>query len=180
MIGFRAERDGTISARFTGDEASTLRDLAGQLVTMLADRAAAAEPVDAVLAAAGIGGAETAPLDPALARLLPDAYRDDPAAASEHRRLTEHGLLERKSAAARALIESLGEADGPVPVRLDAPAVQAWLRTLTDLRLAIAARLEIVEDGDEGRLDDDDDAALHAVYDWLGALQGMLLEVLDG
>jgi len=180
MIGFRLERDGTVSARFTRDEASTLRDLAGQLIVMLTDRASAGDPVDAVLAAAGIGGAETPPLDPALARLLPDAYRDDPEAASEHRRLTEHGLLQRKSDAARAVVASLSDGDGTVPVRLDPPAVQAWLRTLTDLRLAIAARLGIVEDGDPGRLEDDRDAAMHAVYQWLGAVQGMLLEVLDG
>ena len=38
------------------------------------------------------------PPDPALERLLPTAHRDDPEMAAEFRRLTEHGLRERKVA----------------------------------------------------------------------------------
>ena len=38
------------------------------------------------------------PPDPALERLLPTANREDPATAAEFRRLTEHGLRERKTA----------------------------------------------------------------------------------
>ncbi len=36
--------------------------------------------------------ADTIPEDPVLARLLPDAYRDDPEAAGEFRRYTEPAL----------------------------------------------------------------------------------------
>lgn len=179
MIPFRVDDEGLVTARFTADEATVLRDLADQLITMLADRSAEAGPVDAVLAQAGIGGSEHAPLDPALARLLPDAYRDDPAAASEHRRLTERGLIDRKVANAQAVVASLRSSTRTVPVRLDAAGVQSWLRTLGDLRLTIAARLDIVADGDPGRVDGEDDAALLAVYEWLGAVQGLLVEAID-
>lgn len=180
MIPFTVDGDEVI-ARLTADEAALLRDLAGQLIEMLADRAteATADPAEVLLAQLGIGGGHSAPLDPALARLLPDAYRGDREAASEHRHLTERGLVDRKVANAQLVRTSLESTEHPVQVRLDPAAVQAWLRTLTDLRLTIAARLEIEQEGDEDRLDDEHDLQLLAVYDWLGFLQAMLIEVID-
>lgn len=168
MIGFA--RDGAVvSARFTSDEAAILVDLASQLVQLLSERGGDATG-DLLFAQLGIGGSAAAPLDPALARLLPDAYRGDMEAASDHRRLTERALVERKMAHARAFASTLEHHE----VSLDGSAVQSWLRTLTDLRLAIAARLQIEFDGDEG-----DDPATQALYDWLGYLQGTLIEVID-
>ncbi len=111
----------------------------------------------------------------ALARLLPDAYRGDEEAASEHRRFTELGLVERKAANARAVILALeSTALDSYEVRLDAATVQSWLRHLTDLRLVIAARLQIEEDGDEGTGDD----AMLDLYDWLGWQQESLVGCL--
>jgi hypothetical protein len=182
VIPFSRDVEGdVVTARLTGDEAAVLRDLAEQLVAMLLDRTAeyAAEPAALLYAQLGIGGGESAPLDPALARLLPDAYRGDEEAASEHRHLTERGLVDRKVDNARLLAAALDAERSPVVVRLDPIAVQAWLRTLTDLRLTLAARLEIVEDGDEGRAGDERDRTMLAVYDWLGYLQGTLVEVID-
>ena len=143
-----------------------------------------ADASDALYAQLGIGGSSARPLDPALARLLPDAYRDDAEAASEHRRLTERGLVDRKVANARAVIGSLRSATttslrtrtgSTHRLVLDEADVQSWLRTLTDLRLTIAARLQIEEEGDEGIGDD----AMLAVYDWLGYLQGTLVATID-
>jgi hypothetical protein len=159
-----------VSARFTPDEAAILAGLAGQLVDMLEQRAAES-PADLLYAQLGIGGQSAPPLDPALARLLPDAYRGDSEAASEHRRFTELGLVDRKVANARTVIRMLA---GRV-VTLDAVEVQAWLRHLTDLRLVIAARLQIEEDGDEGTGDE----LMLDLYDWLGYLQGTLVECLE-
>jgi hypothetical protein len=173
--------DGGVTARLTGDEAAALRNLSGQLVAMLLDRSTQVQgDAAAVLyAQAGIGGGEHAPLDPALARLLPDAYLEDPDAASEHRHLTERGIVDRKIQNARRLAADLDSDRSPVVVRLDEAAVQAWLRTLTDLRLTLAARLEIVEDGDEGRADDESDLAMLTIYDWLGYLQGSLVDCVS-
>lgn len=170
-----------IVARFTAGEAGILRNLAEQLVAMLLDRSTeiVGEPASVLYAQAGIGGGDAPPLDPALARLLPDAYLGDREAASEHRHLTERGLIDRKVHNAQTVAAALERSEGPVPVELHPAAVQSWLRTLTDLRLTLAARLEIVVDGDEGRLEDDDDAAMLAVYDWLGYLQGALIECID-
>jgi hypothetical protein len=93
--------------------------------------------------------------DPAVARLLPDAHRDDPRAAAEFRRLTEHGLRRRKRAALDRARQALGRPD---PVVLDADEAQALLKGLTDVRLVIAERL--------GLRTDEDAAAVH------GALLG--------
>jgi hypothetical protein len=129
-----------------------------------------------------------APDDPVLQRLLPDAYRDDEAAAADFRRYTERGLRDTKIANARAVIASLVDggmadeesADHQVEVDLDAAQVQAWLRTLTDVRLALATRLGIEDDEhvwDENS--DDPVAVMHDVYDWLGFVQETLVLAID-
>lgn len=169
MIPFARDGD-RVTARFTPGERELLSELAHQLVALLTERAAQS-PADVLYAQLGIGGPATGPLDPALARLLPDAYRNDAEAASEHRRLTELGLVDRKAANALAVIRAL-EGDA---VALDPADVQAWLRHLTDLRLVLAARLQIEDDGDEGR----GDAPVLDLYDWLGYLQGTLVECLE-
>jgi hypothetical protein len=164
-------RDGAlVTARFTPGERDLLASLAAQLIEMLEERAAES-PADVLYAQLGIGGASAPPLDPALARLLPDAYRGDAEAASEHRRFTELGLVDRKVANARAVIRVLGDT---VAV-LDGADVQAWLRHLTDLRLVLAARLQIEDDGDEGTGDE----GMLDLYDWLGFLQGTLVEAIE-
>jgi hypothetical protein len=169
---------GTI-AKFSKSDAAALTNLAGQLIAMLEDRAtedravesAAGSPANLLFTQLGIGGSDRAPGDPALARLLPDAYRNDESAASEHRHLTELGLVERKAANARVVITSL-ETNNCL---LDSAAVQSWLRTLTDLRLIVATRLQITEDGDEGIGDE----VMLEVYEWLGYVQGTLLGCID-
>ena len=55
------------------------------------------------------------------------------------------------------------------------------MRSFTDMRLAIATRLE-VEEGDEDYWhslpDDDPRAQVHDIYDWLGYLQETLVHSL--
>ncbi|MDP3208637.1 MAG: DUF2017 domain-containing protein [Rhodoglobus sp.] len=169
MIPFTASAAG-VTAKFTRAEALVLVDLAEQLVELLEERATDSTG-DVLYAQLGIGGSSAPPLDPALARLLPDAYRGDEHAASDHRRLTERSLVERKVANARRVVADLASRQ----VVLDEPAVQSWLRTLTDLRLALAARLQIETDDDLGLGDED----TLMVYDWLGYLQGSLVEVIE-
>ncbi len=169
MIPFAAGVAG-ITAKFTTAESLVLVDLAEQLVELLEERAPDVTG-DVLYAQLGIGGSSAPPLDPALARLLPDAYRGDDDAASNHRRLTEQSLVERKVANARRVVADLSSRD----VVLDPVSVQSWLRTLTDIRLALAARLQIETDGDTGLGDED----MLSVYDWLGYLQGTLVEVIE-
>ncbi len=169
MIPFAASPAG-VTAKFTRAEALVLVDLAEQLIELLEERTTDATG-DVLYAQLGIGGSSAPPLDPALARLLPDAYRGDEHAASDHRRLTERSLVERKVANARRVVADLATRQ----VVLDEQSVHSWLRTLTDVRLALAARLQIETDGDAGLGDED----MLSVYDWLGYLQGTLVEVIE-
>ena len=84
-------------------------------------------------------------------------------------------------------LDSSGVADpqledpAAVEVDLDADDVQAWLRCLTDLRLALAERLEITEEDQaafEQVEEDDPKAGMYAVYGWLGYLQETLVEAI--
>ena len=164
MRMFRREKDGSVSATFEPDEVEIIVQLAAE---------------SAVLAEAARSGTELQS-DPALIRLLPDAYPDDPVASAEFRRFTNDGLAERKAINARLVVESLASlGDGRVEVRLDEVGSTAWLRAITDIRLVLGARLGIVQDGDEGDIHDGETALLRAVYDWLAGVQESLVHALS-
>jgi len=194
MSGFhRHLRSQRIIATFSGLEADLLRTLASQLVELLRNEAAVPrEDRDSFEALMDFSGPTSAPEDPVLARLFPTAYPEDEEAASEFRRFTEGGLRDGKAASAVAIIDSLEEAGLPpelsedglvIDLELPEPEAESWMRSLTDLRLALATRLEI-EDGDEdfwySLPDDDPRAQIHDIYDWLGALQETLVAALSG
>jgi hypothetical protein len=116
--------------------------------------------------------------DPAVRRLLPDAYPDDADASAEFRRFTVDGLAERKAANAGQVVADLtgaAEAKSASKVRLSDSSAAAWLRSLTDIRLTVALRLGITEDGDLGS----GDPELVDLYNWLGFVQGTLVECID-
>lgn len=162
MTPFRRRRDGRVSASFQPAEAQLLLSLAEEAVELA--RAAATENGEA---------------DPALRRLLPDAYPDDPEASAEFRRFTAAGLADRKERNARVLIESLAApSDHAVRVVLDESQASAWLRTITDVRLVLASRLGIHEDGDKGDIHNEESAMQRAVYDWLAGVQELLVLAL--
>ena len=127
------------------------------------------------------------PRDPALERLLPSAHRQDPELAAEFRRLTEHGLRERKSANLAIAISALLDADGD-KVRLDQDQAQAMVVALTDVRLLLGERLGLRTDEDadalQNRLEvasqDDSQLYLAASYDFLTWLQESLVQALMG
>lgn len=125
------------------------------------------------------------PRDPALERLLPSAHREDPAMAAEFRRLTEHGLRERKTANLDMAIAALLSADGD-KVRLDLEQAQAMVVALTDVRLLLGERLGLRTDDDadalqdrlEAASEDDPELYLAAYYDFLTWLQESLTQAL--
>jgi hypothetical protein len=121
-----------------------------------------------------------APLDPALARLLPDAYRDDPDASGEFRRYTEQSLRSAKHEVAQTVLDTL-PADGG-PVKLSREQAQSWLRALNDVRLTLGVRLGVTEEfEDEWRQLDplDPRATAFEVYAWLGDVQESLVQALS-
>lgn len=172
---FTRQESGALLAQFEPIEVDLLRLAAGQLVEML--DAGATDPA-------------LAQTDGVFGRLLPDAYRDDDEAAAEFRRFTATGLLERKAQNAQIVLNSLGTKhetvlDETVPgetdlvtISLDPAAVQAWLRSLTDLRLTLADRLQISADG-VIHLVGEDAPFLRELYEWLGMLQEELVYTID-
>jgi Domain of unknown function (DUF2017) len=195
--GFTAARAGSVLARFGVVEAMLLRSLAAQLVELLADdQPGAARQIDPLASLLDFQGPVDRPADPVLARLLPDAYRDDEEAAADFRRYTEQGLREGKVRNACVVIDTLEagglpsddetleepqSGDDAVEALLDPDAASAWLRCLTDLRLALATRLGVEADDEERwqRLPDEDPRAqMYDVYGWLGYLQETLVQAL--
>jgi hypothetical protein len=190
MSGFkRHRRSGACVATFTAFEADLLRSLAGQLIELLRNESATA-PVQAdddLERLLDFSGPTTVPDDPVLARLFPTAYPEDEEAAGDFRRFTENTLRDGKAGGAASIIDALEEAglssepvDGTfIDVELDAGDAMTWMRSFTDMRLAIATRLE-VEEGDEDYWhslpDDDPRAQVHDIYDWLGYLQETLVQ----
>lgn len=147
-------------------ESLHLADLVGQFAELLADTDAAT--------------------DPAVARLVPDAYPDDEEAGREFRRATEHELLNRRASDAQRMLAGLAEAgalepaadarvDDVIDVALDPEAARAWMRTLAAIRLVIASRLGIRTEDDH-----DEDDPRFGVYDWLGFRLEGLIQAVDG
>lgn len=188
--GFEPARGGGVVISLSGFEADLLRSLASQLVELLRNEMAAPGSVDPFEAMLDFSGPTTEPEDPVLARLFPTAYPDDEEAAGEFRRFTEGGLRDAKARSASLVIDQLEDAGLPpvltedgtwVDVELDDASAQAWLRSFTDVRLAIATRLGI-EDGDEdfwaSLPDDDPRTHVHDIYEWAGFLQETLVRAL--
>jgi hypothetical protein len=185
-------RGGGVLGGFSGFEADLLRSLASQLVELLRNEEAAPtathDPLEALL---DFSGPTTEPDDPVLARLFPTAYPDDDDAAGEFRRFTEGALRDGKARNAVLIIDQLEEAGLPseleedglwVEVELGTEQAQAWLRSFTDIRLALATRLGI-EEGDEDYWrslpDEDPRGHVHDIYEWVGYLQETLVEALS-
>lgn len=185
MKPFRRRRRGSITATFQQNEAQLVANLAAQVVELLRDRHGESESdTDPLAAMVGMGGPMLPPEDPVLARLLPDAYRDDPEEAADYRRFTEQSLTSAKVSNAETMINSLVEGGMSeagtrnVEVELDDAQVMSWLRALTDVRLALAVRLGIETDEDVDRLaelEDEAQLAMADVYDWLGYVQETLV-----
>ena len=158
-------------------DARILRHLFEEMLQLLGPEEPTSD--DPLVAALGIGTETERPHDPALARLFPDGYRDDPEAAAEFRRYTEHTLRDAKRAAAREALESLGE---PGERQLLTPEqAEAWLRALNDIRLVLGERLGVTEDIEElvaSLGDDDPRLGLFWVYDRLTYLQETLVRSL--
>jgi Domain of unknown function (DUF2017) len=184
MEPFRSVRGGGARARLAAAEASLLRSLVGQVMSLVEPDGHddPPEPDDelAVLEAMVPGpGADQLPEDPVLARLLPDGYRDDPEAAGEFRKYTEPALRSAKHAAAQEMLNTLPDAGGRI--QLTQEQALSWLKALNDVRLALGVRLGVTEEFEEqwGRLKADDPQwTAFEVYAWLGAVQESLVQAL--
>ena len=157
MRPFRA-RDGAVVARLESAESVILGLLLDQLEQLLA------------------ADAEDVAGDAVVARLLPAGHRSDPEIAADYRELTESTLRSGKADDLATMRATL-PADGG-EVRLAADQAAAWLRGTNDLRLALGTRLEITDDSEPPEEVTGEADQQLAVYYWLTALQGSLVDAL--
>ena len=157
-------------------EVQILRQLANELLGLVRPAEVSDDPLAALVGMPS--GDVDPPDDPVLSRLLPAAYRDDPAAAGDFRRYTDAELRANKRANAEGVLSSLPDGGGRMD--LDRDQVDQWLGSLNDMRLALGTSLDVTEQTDPDDYDQDDPAyaALH-VYGWLGYLQESLLSCVD-
>ncbi|HEX4090183.1 MAG TPA: DUF2017 domain-containing protein [Trebonia sp.] len=192
---FRSTRDGGVTVRLSGGEATLLRTLVVPVMELLNDPARPSAPgqtpdktpdesgdvfadLERQFASPDAPDPEL-PADPVVARLLPDAYQDDPEKAGEFRKYTESSLREAKKYFAQTLLETLPPEGGKV--RLTGDQARDWLRALNDIRLMFGVRLEVTEDFEDqlAALDPKDPRlAAFEVYGWLGAVQESLVHAL--
>lgn len=177
-MGFERTQSGRIVLRLDGVERSILISLAQQVRDLVAPAALSAsrDPLEALV---GIDPQARRPADPVLARLLPDAYREDEEAAADFRRFTERSLRETKVAHAMAVLDHLERSGDKVVLSIEESA--SWLGFLNDARLALGTRIAVTEENHEELAslpqDDPRSASFH-VYSWLTYLQDSLIGAL--
>ena len=157
MKPFRV-RGGDLVARFDAAEAGVLGLLLDQLEQLLT-----AEADD-------VGD------DPVIERLLPAGHRSDAGIAADYRAMTESALRDGKADDLATVRATLPPAGGDV--RLDPEQAAAWLRTSNDLRLALGTRLDITEDTEPPEDVTGEEGQQLALYYWLTAVQGSLVDGL--
>lgn len=137
-------RSGRYQLRLTAPERDLLRSLPEQLKELLEED------------------------DPALRRLFPPAYIDDPEGEAEYRRLMGEDLLAGRRAALDIMSATIDAED------LDEGQLNAWLSAINDLRLVLGTQLDVRED--EVRLD----TPVHELYHYLSYLEDGVVTELSG
>jgi hypothetical protein len=172
---FKRKRGGRVEGDLVAVEADVLLSAVTDLLALLGEGEPEDEDPLAALVGLPSGPVET-PSDPALARLLPDAHREDEEASREFRRYTEADLRAGKRANAGTVLAALAPLAGRGGrVSLDRDECDAWLGTLNDLRLVLGTRLEVADDADDLA---DRPPEVVQVYGWLAWLQESLLSCL--
>ncbi|WP_433327989.1 DUF2017 domain-containing protein [Spirillospora sp. CA-294931] len=181
MSTVKKSRKGVV-LRLEAEEAALVRALMEQLLELLGSEEKDGGDAPDELASMGIAENAEKSDDPVLARLFPDAYREDGEAAGEFRRYTEMGLRDGKREAAETVLGVLdGVTSGGLNAVLDPGQAQAWLKSLNDVRLALGTRLDITEEWyeeAEGLDPRDPRTAMFAAYDWLTMLQESLVRAV--
>ncbi|MEA2461127.1 MAG: hypothetical protein QOH90_1304 [Actinomycetota bacterium] len=159
MATFKRKRRGAISVELEDWEAHMLRELLGQMRELLQ-----AEDLK----------------DPVIARLYPPAYDEAPDAEA-YRELIGNDLKNSKLGAIDDVAAKLEGEGGPLKTSLSEDEFDAWLRVLTDLRLAIGTRLDVTEEMMDREPDPHDpDAPALSELHWLGWMQESMLRASMG
>ena len=158
MPEFHPLPGGGVRLVLDADEAGVLRGLAGELRSVLT----------------GAGPAD----DPVVERLFPAAY-EDPMEEETYRDLVGGDLEQEKIAGLDAIAAALEHGDD-ADLALGSEDVEAWLASLTDMRLALGVRLGVDEERMASAVDPKDpDAPALTVLHWLGWVQEGILHTLQ-
>ncbi len=146
-------RDGErIRIALDDDERALLQRLSGEMAELLA------QPDD----------------HPALVRLFPTAYPDDPEAETFYRLMARDELAERHRTAMAALTEAMSAET------LDPGQAESLMRAINQMRLVVGTQLGIASDDDDMLPDRDDPMApMASLYHWLGWLLELTIEALS-
>ncbi len=164
---FIARADGRLMCRLEAEERSVLAQVAGEITDLIRvdlgigdqglddrdPREAMSEDPLARLEAETMRARTEEPRDSATKRLFPPASDNDED-AGEYRRLTQANLAEAHIAnlsALRASLEAAGDIGGEGPhdeIVIERADALAWLKALNLIRLVLADRMGIENDGD--------------------------------
>jgi len=131
------------------------------------------ELLDAVVGWASELGDGLAQDSPALRRLFPTAYPDDPEKDAGYQVLARDQLIDGR----REAIEIMKRTAGSDILTFE--EVSAWMGICNDLRLVLGTQLEISEDDLEGLPDDDPRAPTMTLYQVLGWIVSDIVEALS-
>jgi Domain of unknown function (DUF2017) len=151
---FKRTRRGDFDLRLEPGERDVLRGLPDQLRTLIENE----DPTS----------------DPAMARLYPPAYEDDPIRNLEFERMAGDDLTSQR-------LSSIATMEGSIDAeRLTEDQLLSWLGVLNDLRLVMGTRLEITEEMTEHDFAPDDPrASAFALYAYLTWLVDAIVRALD-
>ena len=112
--------------------------------------------------------------DPAVRRLFPTAFPDDPDRQREYADLTRAYLDEHHRRSLAILATTAGERE------VGDDEIAAWLTAINDIRLVLGTRLDVTDGPDAGkrRASDDPHAPLDAAYNYLGWLQAHVIDAV--
>lgn len=156
MKAVRRTKDGRV-AIFQEGERAVLAQLVAALVEIVADLLPDSDDELSSIFGNDVTADEVYERDPALQRLFPVAYPDDPAADVEFRRYTEADAARAKIDAAVVVWNNLRDSDRVTIADAD---FASWIKTLANIRLVLSER---------------DDADLEDIYEWTGWVLESLL-----
>lgn len=161
MSRFAARRAGGVEVRLEPAEADLLLHVVGSVRGLV----------------------EAEPDDPAVQRLFPPAYTDDPEAEASWREYTRADLTAERLRATDEVLAGLGRGKAGRKwwtVSLTGDETQSFLAVLNDVRLVLGIRLGVTEEWYRSPPDlAEGERASYEVYGYLGWVQAELLQALD-
>src|SRR5262249_13383367 len=111
--------------------------------------------------------------DPAVGRLFPPAYSDDPLANDEYERLMHDDLLAERTALLDVFERTVDAR------KVNEEQLLAWMSSVNDIRLILGTRLDVTEEMYDLPIDDTTPNANQlAIYHYLGWLVEQMVQAL--